>query len=103
MDEASQLTELLRQSLVQERDVAFAATVRKRALSHARRRLWIGRTVACAGVLALALIFEEARRAAVTALAAAATGGNGLLLEAPIGLALAAVALFTAGLASTRL
>ena len=104
MDEASQLAEILRQSLVQERDVTFVANVRKRALSRAKRRLWTGRAVACAGILSVVLLLEELRRAAVVSLAPAlaAAAGNGVLVQAPVGLALAAVALFFLGLAASR-
>ncbi len=104
MDEASQLTKLFSESVVQERDAAFAARVRKSALRYARLRSWAGWAVACAGILALVLVLEEMRRAAVAALAPAlaAAAGNGLLVQAPIGLALAAVVFIIVALVFSR-
>lgn len=104
MDEASQLAKRLSESLVHERDVNFTAMVRKRALSYAKRRAWVGRVVACASMLVFALTLEGVRRAAMTALAPAlaAITGDGFLMQAPIGLTLAVTLFFMASLALFR-
>lgn len=104
MDEPLQISEQLKQSLVPERDLGFAAMVQEKTRRDATRRRWIGYASRGAGVAAIALLIEGARRAGASTLSPTISAllGENPLIQIPLGLTIAAASIFAAGLGGIR-